>query len=138
MPEYIADTNIYITAANDPEFRGLFESFIRDHGPLRVSAVVVGEYLIGIADISKHPAVVRAMRAGTEVLAPTADDWTIAGTAISGLGGGAVTKGRSFWNDALLAAQCARLRATLITWNESDFKRLRSSTRVRATAPFPR
>src|SRR6476469_5262636 len=123
MPEYIADTNVYIMAADDPEFRQRFESFIRDRGPLLVSAIVIGEYLIGIADVAKQLGVVNALRAGAEVVAPIADDWLTAGSAISRLGGGAATKGRSFWNDALLAAQCARLRATLITWNEKDFKR---------------
>lgn len=138
MSEYVADTNVYIMAANDPVFRQRFESFIRDHGPLLVSAIVIGEYSIGIADAAKHPAVVNAMRAGADVVAPTADDWLTAGSAISRLGGGAATKGRSFWTDALLAAQCARLRATLITWNEKDFKRLRPHASVRAIAPFPR
>ena len=138
MPEYIADTNVYIMAANDAEFRQRFESFIRDHGPLLVSAIVLGEYLIGIADVAKHLAVVNAMRAGTEVVAPNADDWLTAGSAIARLGGGSATKGRSFWNDALLAAQCSRLRATLITWNEKDFKRLGPHTRVSAVSPFPR
>jgi predicted nucleic acid-binding protein len=138
MPEYVADTNVYIMAANDPEFRQRFESFIRAHGPLLVSAIVIGEYLIGIADAAKHPGVVNAMRAGAHVVTPTADDWLTAGSAISRLGGGTATKGRSFWNDALLAAQCARLRATLITWNERDFNRLRQHVPVHAVAPFPR
>lgn len=138
MPEYIADTNVYIMAASDREFRDRFEAFIRDHGPLLVSAVVAAEYLIGIADASKHMPIVDAMRAGTEVVAPTTEDWYVAASAISRLGGRTVTRGRSFWNDALLAAQCARLHATLITWNERDFARLRQHTRVRAIAPFPR
>jgi predicted nucleic acid-binding protein len=138
MPEYIADTNVYIMAANDAEFRQRFASFIRDHGPLLVSAIVLGEYLIGIADVAKHQAVVTAMRAGTELVAPIAEDWLTAGSVISRLGGGSATKGRSFWNDALLAAQCSRLRATLITWNEKDFRRLAAHTRVRAISPFPR
>ncbi len=137
MPEYIADTNVYIMAANDEKFRSRFESFIRSHGPLLVSTVVAGEFLIGIADVPKHVRALEALRAGSEVVAPAADDWFIAGAAISRLGGGAVTKGRSFWNDALLAAQCARLGATLITSNQADFKRLRTFTRVRAVAPFP-
>ena len=137
MPEYIADTNVYIMAADDAEFRQRFESFIRDHGPLLVSAIVLGEYLIGIADVQKHQAVVNAMRAESEVVAPIADDWLTAGSAIARLGGGSVTKGRSFWNDALLAAQCSRLRATLITWNDKDFRRLSAHTPVRAVWPFP-
>ena len=138
MPEYIADTNVYIMAANDEKFRSRFASFIRSHGPLVVSAVVAGEFLIGIADASRHAPALEALRAGSEVVAPTSDDWFVAGAAISRLGGGAVTKGRSFWNDALLAAQCARLGATLVTLNQADFRRLRAHTRVRAIVPFPK
>jgi hypothetical protein len=51
--------------------------------------------------------------AGTHLLAPDASDWLEAGATISRLGGTAVTKTRSFWNDALLAAQGARLDVIL-------------------------
>jgi predicted nucleic acid-binding protein len=57
---------------------------------------------------------------------------------VARLGGKAITKGRSFWTDALLAAQCARLGATLITRNVSDFRRLGRHLALRAIAPFPR
>jgi predicted nucleic acid-binding protein len=136
-PLYLADTNVYVNAANDPAFRERFEAFIREHGPLAVSALVVAEVLIGIANSASHDAAVSAMSVGTTLAAPTADDWLKAAASIARLGGGAVTKTRSFWNDALLAAQCARLGATLLTRNAADFKRLARHIPVRVVSPFP-
>lgn len=136
-PPYLADTNIYVTAANDPVFRLRFEAFVREHGPLVVSAVVVAEVLIGIADFTHHAAAVRALVGGGLPNAPDVDDWLQAGSAVTRLGGDAVTKSRSFWNDALLAAQCARLGATLVTRNAADFRRLGRHVGVRAVPPFP-
>lgn len=134
---YVADTNVYVTAANDAKARERFEEFLERHGPLPVSAVVVAEILIGVADSSLHGRVVQALSAGTTVAAPTADDWARAATAVVRLGGETVTRNRSFWNDALLAAQCARLGATLVTHNGADFRRLGRHLGVRAVAPFP-
>lgn len=136
-PLYVADTNVYVRATNDPAFREQFEAFVRELGPLTVSSVVVAEVVIGIADPARHDAAVRAMTAGTTLVAPTADDWIGAGSAMARLGGEAATKTRSFWNDALLAAQCARLGATLVTGNRSDFRRLARHLPVRTVAPFP-
>jgi predicted nucleic acid-binding protein len=81
---------------------------------------------------------VRALAAGTELVAPDRSDWIAAASAIAGLGGDAATKVlRSFWNDALLAAQCARLGLTLVTRNGADFRRLGRYLAVRTAAPFP-
>ncbi len=137
VPLYVADTNVYVTATNDPRFREQFEAFVREQGPLTVSSVVVAEVLIGLAHPERHEDAVRAMVAGTTLTAPTVDDWISAGSAFAKLGGDAVTKTRSFWNDALLAAQCARLGATLVTRNRSDFKRLSRHLPVRTASPFP-
>ena len=137
MPVYLADTNVYVMAANDAAFGARFETFIRGHGPLLVSAIAVAEVLIGVASHTRHAAVVEAIGAGTEIMEPTADDWITAGTALARLGGDRVTKGRSVWNDALLAAQCARLGATLVTQNAADFRRLHRYVAVHAVPPFP-
>lgn len=136
-PLFIADTNVYVTAANDPRFRQRFEAFIRARGPLAVSAVVIAEVLMGIPDLARHDSAVQALTAGSAPVAPTPGDWIAAGAAMARLGGDAVTKSRSFWNDALLAAQCARLGATLVTHNGADFRRLARHLAVRAIAPFP-
>ncbi len=134
---YIADTNIYVTAANEPEFRRSLETFIGTHGPLAFSSVVLAEIVIGIPDPARHAPAVRALTAGFRPLNPTADDWLQAAGVIARLGGDVVTKTRSFWNDSLLAAQCARVGAKLLTRNTEDFRRLRRYIAVRAVPPFP-
>jgi predicted nucleic acid-binding protein len=134
---YVADAHVYLLAARDEAFRNELTSFVREHGPLCVSAVVIAEVLVAVPDTASDAAVVRNLEAGVPMLAPTEDDWIAAARAIARLGGGAVTKGRSFWNDALLAAQCARLGATLITDNEADYRRLRTHLGVRTAPPFP-
>jgi predicted nucleic acid-binding protein len=136
-PPYAADTNVYVRAANDPSFRERFEAFVHRHGPLVVSSIVIAEVLIGVADGSRHHAVVRALSAGTIPLAPHSDDWIAAGVAVCRLGGETITMSRSFWNDALLAAQCERLQVTLVTTNLKDFRRLGRHVAVEVLEPFP-
>jgi len=133
----MADTNVYVGATNDPGFRSRFEAFVSAHGPLLVSAVVVAEVLIGVPNAVHQASATHAVAAGSRILAPVDEDWLVAGAALARLGGDAVTKGRSFWNDALLGAQCARLGATLVTHNAADFRRLRRWIGVRAVPPFP-
>ncbi len=134
---YLADTNLYVRAANDSAFRRRFGQFILERGPLVVSAVVVAEVLIGLPRPASHAAALRAITGDTQPLAPIAEDWVRAGATLARLGGNAATKRRSFWNDALLAAQCARLGITLVTWNATDFRRLQRYLAVQAVAPFP-
>jgi predicted nucleic acid-binding protein len=136
-PPFAADTNVYVRAANEPAFRSRFEAFVQREGPLVVSGVVIAEVLIGVPDVRRHEAVVGALSAGTTPLAPEWDDWIGAAEAVSSLGGKAVTKTRSFWNDALLAAQCSRLRLTLVTSNLADFRRLARHLPLTVVAPFP-
>lgn len=137
MPSYLADTNVYIGAANDPAARRAFAAFAARHGPLAVSALVVAEVLLGIPGPARHPAAVRLVTVGRPPLAPSRADWLAAAGAVVALGGDAVTKARSFWNDALLAAQCARLGLTLVTHNAADFARLGRHLPVQTAAPFP-
>ncbi len=138
MPLFIADTNIYIRSSNDDAFRARFEAFVQESGPLLVSSIVVAEYLIGLADPAEHTLAVQDLASGTGILAPTTAAWIAAGEALGRLGAKSLTKGRSFWNDALLAAQCAELGATLITQNAADFRRLRKYIRAETAAPFPK
>lgn len=133
----MADTNVYVSAANDPAFRRTFEDFIRERGPLVVSSIVAAEVLLGVPDVTRHPAAIRALSAGSSPVAPASDDWIQAATTLTRLGGDAVTKSRSFWNDVLLAAQCARIGAMLITRNTQDFRRIGRHLAVRAEPPFP-
>jgi predicted nucleic acid-binding protein len=137
-PPYLVDTNVYIRSSNDAAFAARFEAFQRSTDPLFVSTVVLSEVILGARDPSIHDEVVAALTAGTTAHTPTSEDWLIAASAIARLGGGAVTKSRSFWNDAILAAQCERLGMTLITQNTADFRRLGSFFGMTVEAPFPR
>jgi predicted nucleic acid-binding protein len=136
-PPYAADTNVYVRAANEPSFRDRLERFVQRDGPLVVSSVVIAEILIGVTGAGRHDAVVRALSAGTTPLAPHPNDWIAAAVAVGRLGGDTITKSRSFWNDALLAAQCSRLRVRLITSNAKDFRRLGRHLPVEVLEPFP-
>ena len=136
-PPYLVDTNVYIRSTNDPDFAARFEAFQRLTDPLFVSTVVLAEVLLGTPRHDAHDEIIRTLTAGTTPLTPTRDDWLSAASAIARLGGELVTKSRSFWNDAILAAQCERLGMTLITQNTADFRRLRRFVAASVTAPFP-
>jgi predicted nucleic acid-binding protein len=98
---------------------------------------VAAEILLCIPDAFRHERAVQALGSGTVIAEPSTYDWTRAATALTRLGGEAVTKSRSFWNHALQAAQCARLGATLVTHNTADFRRFARLLGVRAVRPFP-
>ena len=134
---YLADTNVYITAANDAAFGQAFAVFVRQHGPLAVSSVVVSEVLFGVADVARHTAVARAMTAGVRALTPTRVDWLSGARMIAALGGDKVTKTRSFWNDTLIAARCARLGLVLVSNNADDYRRLQAHLAFAIVPPFP-
>lgn len=134
---YLADTNVYITAANDAAFGQSFAAFVRTHGPLTVSSIVISEVLFGVADLARHRAVARAIAEGVRPITPTRADWLAAARAIAALGGDKVTKSRSFWNDTLIAAQCARLGLVLVTSNPADYRRLQEHLTLGIMPPFP-
>lgn len=137
-PPYIADTNIYVMAANDPLFADRFRAFRVGTDPLTVSTVVLAELALGLPRPDMRDRMVSALTAAAPAITPTGDDWLHAASALAALGGELVTKSRSFWNDAILAAQCERLGCTLITRNAADFRRLSRYIRASVAAPFPR
>lgn len=79
---------------------------------------------------------IRDLTLAGPALPPTHEDWTAAAAAVSRLERQSA-KSRSFWNDALLAAQCAHLGLTLVTSNADDFRRLQRELHVEIVAPFP-
>jgi len=136
-PPYLADTSLYVTAANDPMFAGQFEAFQLATDAMPVSTVVLAELTLGLSRRESQERMVRALTAGAPAISPTGDDWLRAAWAIGQLGGNLVTKSRAFWNDAILAAQCERLGYTLVTLNTADFRRLGRYLRTTVAAPFP-
>lgn len=132
---FVADTNVYLDAAGDAAFRARFTAFALAHGNPALSSVVAAEMGLGLRR-GEQAAAVRALSTAGLVLTPEHADWLAAAAAVSQLERTGACS-RSFWNDALLAAQCARLGLTLITSNRADFSRLRRELPVQFVAPFP-
>lgn len=133
---FAADTNVYLEAARDADFRADFGRFALQRGVPVLSSVVAAEILLG-TQRNLQAAALGALGAASAIVAPGHADWLAAAAAVARLEHGG-SKSRSFWNDALLAAQCARLHITLITSNLDDFRRLRRELAVEFVAPFPR
>lgn len=134
MP-FAVDTNVYIAAFEDPLSLERFGDFALSHDTL-VSSVVVAELLLGPVRSHARRQMIRDLTRAGPALPPTHADWTAAATAVSRLERQSA-KSRSFWNDALLAAQCARLGLTLVTSNADDFRRLQRELHVEIATPFP-
>jgi predicted nucleic acid-binding protein len=136
--QYLADTNIYVGAANDPAFADQFAAFRSTTDLLPVSTVVLAELALGYPQREMQERMMQALTTGSPALTPTGSDWLRAAQALAQLGGELVTKSRSFWNDAILAAQCERLEVALITRNATDFRRLSRILRTKVVSPFPK
>jgi predicted nucleic acid-binding protein len=133
---YVLDTNVYITTFHDPAFADRVASFIeRASRPFAVSSVVLAELLIGLTSDARREQLVREVYAVADpnrVITPAHEDWILAGDALCRLGGEALSPRRSFWNDLLLAASCARSGCTLITRDTGDFGRIATHIPVAA------
>lgn len=134
----IFDTNVYIDAADQAERGARMASFIeRSKERVLVSSVVVAELLAGLISDSSRDTMLRDVYGHARpsvLLTPAHSDWEEAGDAMRWLGGDAVTTRRSFWNDLLIAASCARVGATLVTSNTDDFTRIKRAIPVRTVA----
>lgn len=130
----ILDTNVYLDVDRDRALaRRIAEYVAGQSDAVGVSTVVVAELLVGVATPSERARLLQRTLGvvdGVNVLTPSHEDWLAAGDALNELGGGAATKGRSFWNDLLIAASCARVGATLVTRNAEDFRRVQRAIPV--------
>lgn len=130
----ILDTNVYVDADRD----GALASRIADHlatlaDSIGVSSIVVSELLIGVTSPAERMRLLQRTLGtidAANVITPTHADWLAAGDALNALGGEEATRGRSFWNDLLIAASCARVGATLVTRNATDFQRIQRAIPV--------
>lgn len=137
MARYVADTNVYVRAANHDADRAAFAAFAARRGPLVLSTLVLAELLLGIPEPGDRAAMLHYLTTDAPPRTPTRADWLTAARATAELGGDAVTKSRSFGNDTLLAAQCVRLGLVLVTHRTANFARLARVIPVVAVAPFP-
>lgn len=136
----VLDTNVYLDVDRDAALAGRVAAFLAGQSDsVGLSSVVLAELLIGVTTGTERrrllTATIKAV-APASVLTPTREDWQMAGDALNQLGGDGATKGRSFWNDLLIAASCARVGATLVTRNADDFRRIRRVVPL-AVAPRP-
>jgi predicted nucleic acid-binding protein len=132
------DTNVYAIADVDAAKREWLAAAIEasDEG-VALSSVVLSELTMGLDHEPRREDLIRGVAADVDtILTPTHADWLVAGDAMRKLGGHAGTKRRSFWNDVLIAASCARTNTTLLTANRGDFKRIRAVIPVETVAAF--
>ncbi|GJG86280.1 hypothetical protein tb265_14610 [Gemmatimonadetes bacterium T265] len=121
----ILDTNVYIDVLADSGLANRLADAVEASGEIiGLSSVVVAELLIGARahERARLTAFVTDGVAPSDYCTPTHEDWMAAGAALQRLGGEEATRGRSFWNDLLIAASCARVSATLLTRNVEDFR----------------
>lgn len=130
----VLDTNVYVDMFADRELSRRVASRAAEMGEtLLVSSVVAAELMAGAVTERDRRVVDRLVtEAATphRLLVPSHEDWVRAGRALVDLGGDAVTTRRSFWNDLLIAASCARVGALLMTRNADDFVRIRRTIPV--------
>ena len=130
----VLDTNVYVDMFADRALaQHVSATLAGTRHPLHVSSVVLAELLAGATTTRARREVesfVLPPATADRRLTPTHDDWVTAASALAALGGDAVTTRRSFWNDLLIAASCARVGAALMTRNADDFKRIRRAIPV--------
>jgi predicted nucleic acid-binding protein len=134
----VLDTNVYIDATERPDRREWLARALEESSEsIGLSSVVASELLLGVTESHRRAELIRRIAGEVDaILTPTHDDWITAAAAMRALGGHAGTKRRSFWNDVLIASSCARVRATLLTANTGDFKRIRALIPVETVAAF--
>jgi|SRR6185437_3495802 predicted nucleic acid-binding protein len=133
---FVLDTNVYVDIEEDAKFEASGSAFVARNAVI-VSSVVVAELLVAIDSASRTRLLrnLRSQIAITGALAPNADDWQTAALAWTRMAP-RTSQRRSFWNDLLLAASCARTGVTLITSNASDFARIAKHIPVRHERPW--
>ncbi len=135
---FALDTNVYVDVENDAKFASAGSVFVAQNAVI-VSSVVVAELLLAV-DSRSRSRLLRNLRNQIDVagsLTPNADDWQTAALAWTSMAP-RTSQRRSFWNDLLLAASCARMGVTLITSNASDFTRIAKHIPVRHERPWRR
>jgi predicted nucleic acid-binding protein len=146
VTRYIVDSNLYIAAERDRagaeeliEFYSAFLPFTYLH------AVVAQELLLGAVDARRrrrtHEAYIAPFERRNRIITPSYQSWKRSGELIGALVQRQLIApgqfGRSFVNDAILAASCREFGLTLVTANVRDFSRLRQVERFEFVSPWP-
>lgn len=140
--KYVLDTNCFIDASRDYQFREAFIQFCQASAPrLYLSAVVAAELRAGAGsqrDRERLEAEVLApyVRRG-RVLTPSAASWEALGTVLAAQGVRREHATRSYVFDVLIAQSCREAGAVLISRNEKDMARIARITPFEFVASFP-
>lgn len=146
MPKYVLDTNLYIAANRDPAVAEALVAFYSAHLPFTYLHATVAQELTLGARTAAHrrqitDAYLRPFESRGRVITPSYRAWVRSGELVAALIQRRVLSpggfGRSFLNDALLAASCREEGLTLITANTRDFTRLREVEPFSFAAPWP-
>jgi len=144
--KFVLDTNCFIDAARDADFRAAFTRFSEAAAAgLYLSAVVAAELRAGLANRKartqfEDEVLGPFVRRG-RVLTPTERSWDALGHVLATLsepdGLRAAQIPRSFVFDILIAQSCREAGATLISRNTRDLARIAEITPFAFDAPFP-
>ena len=146
MKRYVLDTNLFVHASHDRSKADELSAFSSAFLPhIHLHAVVVEELLAGATSARWRREIERGLVAPFErrgrVVTPSYRSWKRSGEIVSEL----ITRkklspagvGRSFLNDALLAASCREEGLVLISENERDFDLITSVEPTRVVPPWP-
>ena len=133
---FVLDTNVYVDIEGDTKFESAAMAFVAKNA-IVVSSVVVAELLLAVNSASRTRLLhnLRGQIDNSSALTPSVDDWQTAALTWARMAP-RTSQRRSFWNDLLLAASCARTGVTLITSNASDFARIAKHIPVRHQRPW--
>jgi len=121
----IFDTSILIDQIRSDKYRDRIPFVI---GPIRVSAVVLGELARG-AVTKTDEEILRALAKNQKILTPTEKNWTESGEILAKMRlhhGFEPAKLRDLHFDVLIALTARSCGACLITSNRADFELIRS------------
>ncbi|HEY4304658.1 MAG TPA: type II toxin-antitoxin system VapC family toxin [Gemmatimonadaceae bacterium] len=144
LRKYVLDTNCFIDASRNPEFRDAFDAFCAEAAPgLYLSSVVGAELRAGAgrggALLEREVLAPYARR--QRILTPSAQSWHSLGTALATLtsrdGLVLANTRRSFVFDILIAHSCREAGATLVSANTRDMTRIAKVFAFEFVAPFP-
>jgi len=145
LRKYVLDTNSFIDAARNAEFRAAFDAFCAQAAPgLHLSSVVAAELRAGAgrSRVALERDVLEPYVRRQRLLTPSAQSWEMLGTTLATLASreGLVVAEirRSFIFDVLVAHSCREAGAILITANARDMARIAKVFAFDFVAPFPK
>jgi predicted nucleic acid-binding protein len=147
VKRYVLDTNLYIEASRDPGKAEELKAFSSAFLPfLSLHAVVAQELLAGAISEEVEDEIERSLISPFErrdrLIVPSWRAWVRSGELIAELVRQRILSpggfGRSFINDALLAASLRESGHVLITRNTGDFERLARVERFQFVDPWPK